>query len=361
MGLRRHLHETTTAVIAAAVLSACSGETATPASSPFHEHFAVIDTVTLEEDGQQQIGQLDFLIEARNGDLLLSDGITSRVRRYDRTGNLVASFGSFGEGPYEFRDIGGIAEDPSGRVHVVDPRLGRVTILGPALEPDTLLHPRPAPKGEVHSFGSGFVAALTPGSRRSAFGVTTDRWESMWTIPAPSPGSASEYPYWNSYASTPVATVNGHIVTAYSLHYPIYLYDRTGALRDTIGSPSTLFRNVPVVARGAFAGPGADQRRKEWLASFDVIAALTGFQDTLLAVTHGHLRSSAASRILEEHRTVDIYKIPDGGKVGEDIRLIPGARVMGGGSKGLYLLVGQPPRDWTLVQALFRRGDADDP
>ena len=53
-------------------------------------------------------------------------------------------------------------------------------------------------------------------------------------------------------------------------------------------------------------------------------------------------------RVIQEHHSVDVYRLPTGVKIAEDIRLPPGSRVMAGQPEGLYVVSSSPPDPWTI-------------
>ena len=289
------------------------------------------------------------LAVAENGDLLIGDRLIPRVRRYDRAGRLVAQFGAFGDGPYEFRRVGGVLEDGSGRVLVVDPRRGRLTALNADLQPDTSFRVMPLPAGPMLRLAEGYLMKTVAGRRTSGFALMSEEWVPRWRISAPVPHSAQGNPYWGSYATTEFAASPESIVIAYSFQYPIQLYNRRGVPTATLGEPPSSFRLAPVLKPGALTGPGAERQLAQWLASFNVIANLAVIEDSLLAVTHGSLRAlGGAGRVVREHHSVDLYRLPSGVKIIEDIPLPSGSRVMAGYRDGLYAVSGSPPDPWTI-------------
>lgn len=322
----------------------------------FEEFFGLASPVELQEAAADPIGDIAILVEAQNGDLLVADRIRSQVRRYSPQGRLLAEFGAYGGGPFEFRRIGGMLEDMAGRVVLTDPRLGRVTILTQELRPDTAFMLSPRPRGLVLSMGNTVLYASAWGPRATAITLLDERWQGVWSISAPTPGSVQQYPYWDSYASTLVAATAETFVAAYSLRYPIYVYDRDGRRLDSLTFAPRSFRTVPVLPRGAFAGADALHRIDDWLASFDVISELTIVDTGLLVVVHGVLRRTATSQATEEHRRVDVYDLASRSKLVEDVPVPDGSRVLSGG-RGLYLLTKQPPDPWTIRRAAFIGGN----
>jgi len=354
---RRRL-QVITAPFLALVGCVAPSASAPPGAAEFNDHFVTTNEVVLHEDADDPIGEIGLLVEASGGDLVVSDAILPRVRRYGSDGRLLAAFGQHGAGPFEFRTIAGVAEDSEGRLLLVDPRLGRVTRLAGALEPDTLFTPWPLPRGRVLPMGGRFLAITASGERSATITLFTDEWQAVWSIPSPAPAEWWRYPYWHSVGTVRIAATPDVAAVAFSLLYPIYLYDAEGTLVDSLPAPPT-FRTAPVVEAGAFSGPGAARRIRDWLASFDVISELTVLQDTLLVVTHGVLRPGKARPFEEEHRSIDVYHIPSRSRLAANVALPEGGRVLGGG-QALYVLVRQPPEQWTIARATFSAPSATD-
>ena len=332
--------------------AACdAGKRDYPSSSGSKElSITVVARIELEDTKEAPLGEIGTLAVAGNGDLLVGDRLIPRVRRYDRTGRLVAQFGAFGDGPYEFRRVGGLLEDGTGRVLVVDPRRGRLTALDAGLHPDTSFRVIPVPAGPILRLTEGgYLMKTVAGRRTSGFALVSEEWVLLWQIPAPVPPSAQGNPYWSSYATTEFAVSAESIVAAYSFQYPIQLYDRLGVETAALGEQPPSFRPAPVLEPGALVGPDAERRRDEWLSSFTVIANLAVIEDSLLAVTHGSMRrEGGGGRVVRAHHSVDIYHLPTGVKIAEDIRLPLGSRVMLGQREGLYVVSSSPPDPWTI-------------
>ena len=68
----------------------------------------LLDSFVLEETDEHYIGQPLALFVAPDGSLLISDSFAETVLRYDATGRLIGRLGKRGEGPGEFRQLGGV-------------------------------------------------------------------------------------------------------------------------------------------------------------------------------------------------------------------------------------------------------------
>lgn len=320
----------------------------------FDRRFETLATVELQEPSSQPLAEIRAFSEAANGDLLVAERWSSRVMRYDPTGTLLGEFGTHGDGPFEFRGVDGILETTDGDVIVIDRRLSRITVLDAALRPDTQFTFFPTPTGEASRLGRGYVLSVSPGPRQSGIRWVSDEWGPVWSVSSPAPASIMERPYWGGYGTSEFVTSSQFLILGYSLYYPLYIYRPPGVLIDTVGQPST-FRVAPIVPAGAFTGPDGPSRREEWFRAFDVIAKLAVIADTLLVVTHGALhRSTATNRTWTEHLRLDAYNLNTRRKILDDVALPEGSRVLGGGKRGLYVLVAEPPAPWTVRQVIVR-------
>ena len=322
----------------------------------FHDFFDTSDSFELEEMKEDPIGDIESLLETRRGDLVIGDAILPRVRRYGPQGQLLASFGSSGEGPGEFRGVGGLVELSDGRLAVFDPGLARATLLTDSLGFLSILHLQPRPLGAAIRMGDSILLVTSPGSRSSALTLMTQSWQALWSVTPPLESVLREHAYWGSMARTEMAASSTALALATSFLYPIHLFDRSGTLVDSLTAPPPSFRPVPDVSPGTFSGPGSGKKIAEWLARFDVISRLEVLNDTLLVVVHGQLTWTSTGRTDREDRHLDLYHLPSRQKVVEDIRLPAGSTVLGAG-EALYLLVKEPPSPWTVLRATLRRPD----
>lgn len=350
-------------------LLACRAESAPSALSVtnrFDSYFSETARLQLQDDSADLIGDVGSMIETLDGDLVASDPVKSRILRFDRFGRRKARFGHYGEGPFEFGTLGEIVEDGEGRVVVPDSKRSRVTILTRDLVPDTTFSLAPRPLGQVIVMGTRIIlttAAPTsaiPAGRAAQFSLMDDAWQPVWNVTPPSPGTVHSHPYWDSYATTPAAASSKSLFVAYSLRYPIYRYNTVGRLVDSLVEPPRSFRQATLLRPGDFAGSDGVERATAWLATFDVISLLAVVGDTLLVVTHGVLRSSSTGIDGNAHHSVDVYRLPSGVRIAQDIPLPVGARVLCGGS-ALYVLTGQPPEPWIVARMAFRSPGASPP
>lgn len=68
----------------------------------------LLDSLVLTETDEHYIGNPVALFVAHDGSLLVSDAFAETVFRYDAAGRLLARWGRRGQGPGEFRNLGGV-------------------------------------------------------------------------------------------------------------------------------------------------------------------------------------------------------------------------------------------------------------
>lgn len=103
------------ALTAAGLVASCEHEDPVVPSPPFDEVFQLEEVIELGDDPVDPVATVGIFLERRDGGFLMGDGIRPRVRTYAENGELEAAFGRFGDGPWEFRRIIGLAEKSSNR------------------------------------------------------------------------------------------------------------------------------------------------------------------------------------------------------------------------------------------------------
>lgn len=328
-----------------------------PVTGAFEEHFTAAREFTLDETAVV-VGEVGAFLELADKTIAVGDAFAHRVLRYGSQGELLATAGGKGEGPGEFMALSGIVEMSDGTILVVDQQLSRGTLLSPDLTLDSTMMILPRPTGSVVRSGDAVVFNVRTGRRQAGLMV----WRGLGDIAAmgdaPTPESAIGMPYWDGFSTRHLAGTEGVIISAYGLTYPIHLLDRNLDLEWVLNSPPPGHRPPPAVERGEFAGSGAQTRLREWMESFDLITGLFVMRTNLLGVVHGVMSMNhTTGRIHRTHERLDIYDLPTRRKIAENIRLPTDSRVLGGGRDGFYLLVGNPPSDWRIVEAQPRRSN----
>lgn len=309
----------------------------------------VADVAELEDAPGSPLGDIGAFAVASDGDYLIGDRLVPIVRRFGSDGRLLAEFGQYGDGPFEFQQIGGIIEDDAGNVVVFDPRLRRATVLSAGLVPDTSFPLSPRIAGPVVASPAGYVVKTVPGRRTTGFTLMNNAWHPVWSLPSPVSSDMTQRPYWGGYAITRLASSSELIVIAYSFLYPFYAYGHRGEALGEFGNPPPSFRPASVLDPGALSGPGSHEIRERWLSSFDIIGNISIVADSLLAVTHGTLRPVGTSgHVVETHRLLDVYRLSSRTKIAEDLPLPDGVKVLAGGATGLWGIARGPPDPWTI-------------
>ena len=133
------------------VLASCGEPQATVSAPPFEAVFELEEVIELGEDPTNSMAEIGVFVEARTG-FIIGDRLLPRVRTYAADGGLEAGFGRFGDGPWEFRRIDGVALT-SGRIVVVNWLNPGLTYLTSELARDTIVPVNGYVVFDVLSFG----------------------------------------------------------------------------------------------------------------------------------------------------------------------------------------------------------------
>ena len=321
--------------------------------------FSVEVVLELEEDPADSIAEIGAFAERANGGFLIADRLLPRVRSYAEDGRLDAAFGRFGEGPFEFRRIDGVAEGPSGQVVVVDRRLQGLTYLTQDLQPDRQVS-LPGVPYDVRSMNADFVLnmQITDGDegfsrllRRPALVHRLTGGAVAWSS-YQFPFVRIERPYWGSYVRFPMAVAGDSVFVMSSLRYPVSILNGSGDTVGTMGVPSASFRPIPVLERGAFSDPGDYTSLSDLFASFDVIDRVD-VVGSRLVLTQARFDDTRPTSFRPLHSSLEVYDRHTGAKLYEDVPLPAGSRVLGGG-RFLYLLVDRDFPPWRIAKLRLR-------
>lgn len=345
------------ALTVAGFLASCEEEDAVNPSPPFNEVFQLEGVIELGEDPVDAVAEVGIFLERRDGGFLMSDRLRPRVRTYSENGDLEAAFGRFGDGPWEFRQISGLAETSSGGVVVASASNSWLTYLHGDLTQDSLLtleghwiidvipveddivfmgvsiqdyRPTEAQEGYFHRLVDGAVV-----------------WSS-WSSPV------YEKPYWSGMGGLASTTAGDSIFIMASLLYPATILNGAGDSVGTIGRPSPSFRRIPEIPLGYFAfreGETPDPNRmRDLLASYDLVPRIDVVGGDLLVFTIGHPdETKPPPRIREIHTHVEAYNRHTGAKLFEDVALPEGSKVVGGG-RYLYVLLNAYIPPWRVAK-----------
>ena len=342
------------------VLGAClcvlaCGPPDAPQSPPFGQVFELVEVVELAEDPSDSIAEIGWFLERQAGGFLISDAFLPRVRGYSDDGALEMAFGRFGEGPWEFQRIHGIAETESGQVVVASFRNAWLTYLTSDMIPDTLVPlPELAVHG-VHRFQQDLIvqgisndAVVTPGAiegterfhRLSDGRVEWSRWPDF-----------VDKPYWGGLGGAPNLAVAGDsLFIMEPLRYPATVFNGSGDSVGTIGYPAPSFRYLPEIPLGYFTNEQSGSRVRAVLESYDLVSRIDVVADDYLVFTTGRpdpTKTSFPFRFLDI--SVEVYHRQSGRKLYEEVTLPKGSKVLGGG-KHLYVLLNPDLPPWRIAK-----------
>lgn len=347
-----------------AVLAALGGRSASaddPAasSSPesaeaaFGEAFAASSRLTLEEPDSALVASVAGIDVRKDGVTAVADPKQDRVRIYARDGGLLADLGGSGSGPGELDGPGHVAFDDRGGLYVAQVGTPRVTRFTRDFAYDTAFRVDSAYAASEIAVTEEGVLVFANRPRPGAEGLRIyDGRGAVERTFHPRRRAYRTVPYWNAAADRLLAASPSHLVAGGNLLYPFVRYSPAGVLRDSIGTPPESWEQPPRPERGAFTGP--DQRRQfeKWRRTFTTVQNLVIYRDSLLVVSHEELDPEILAYEDATYRA-DVYRIQDGRKLLEDVRL-PGRLLEGG--RHLHLLLSSPPAPWTLGRFRIRTG-----
>ncbi|MXX54625.1 MAG: hypothetical protein F4205_05880 [Gemmatimonadetes bacterium] len=343
-------------------VASCEEEDPVVPSPPFDEVFQLEEVIELGDDPVDPVATVGIFLERRDGGFLMGDGLRPRVRTYSETGELQAAFGRFGDGPWEFRRIIGLAETPAGGV-VVSAGDARLTYLHADLAEDSLFTLDGHVFGRLVAFQDDVLfTGYTPENTAElqSLGVARQQvgifhrladgqvlWSS-WTTPA------RDKPYWGAMGSLATAAAGDSLFIMASLLYPATILNGAGDSIGTIGQPSSSFRRIPEIPAGYFAfreGETPDPNRmRDLLASYDVALRIDVLADDYLVFTVGRPdETSLPPGLRFFHTHVEAYNRHTGAKLFEDVALPEGSKVVGGG-RYLYVLLIPDIPPWRVAK-----------
>ena len=346
------------------VLASCDQPPQTIASPPFPEVFELVEVIELGEDPADSIAEIGVLVERREGGFIIGDRFLPRVRTYAEDGSLEGGFGRFGDGPWEFRRIDGVAETRSGRIVVVSWRNPGLVYLTSELARDTIVPLDGYVVFNVLSFGSDLVLEAV-GEDFLAEGRADDNghyhgyvdggvvWSS-WRSPL------FDKPYWGSLTggTRGVATAGDSLFIMTALLYPATIIDASGDSVGTIGTPSSSFRQIPEIEPGAYASFSPQgQDFGDLVGTFDVVPRIDVVESDYMVFTLGTLDEAMPYppfRVL--HTRLEVYDRHTGTKLYEDVPLPDGVKVIGGG-RYLYVLQNPDIPPWRIAKYRLRAAD----
>lgn len=337
-------------------LLACEERPRQVPSPPFEEVFEVVEVIELGEDPSDSIAAVGEFFERTNGGFVIADRLLPRVRTYRSDGSLEAGFGSFGDGPWEFRRIQSVAEVADGRIVVTGAQSGALTYLTPDLTPHSRLlienyvPQMVLPLGRDIIF-SGLrtdidVTQMAGNFHRLVGGaVAWTSWRS----------GIGRQPYWGGLGSLHAVVHGDSVYVMAGLLYPATILDGAGDAVGTVGTPAAGFRRVPEIEAGAFAYTtgGAAQTGnpiKQLIESFDLVTSMDIVDRDYLVFTVGRLdpaRPWYPFRQLDV--SVEAYDRHTGRKLFENVPLPEGSKVLGGG-RYLYVLLNPDIPPWRVAK-----------
>lgn len=355
----RHRGRPAPALLLLAALAACTSEPPQAVESSV----AVLvqaGTIPLEGDGNPPLLKLEDLAVDADGNLLVLDGGTARVHKYDASGAYLASVTGSDGGVVALEQPGGarphsvvvgsdehlyVTGAPPGSV-AFDPAspTAAVTRISPDLAVDTFFIVQDVYLlGELHAWDQKLAAVLMrpagPGNEVATFGYDGTPDLSFH----PRDPRMDSLPYWSGWFTTQVGITGRELVAVNSL-YPVHRYGSGGEEMGTFGGPSPSFRHPSQPERWAFGGAEGRDNYDAWLKSFTTIAGIHVLSGSVAVVVLKDLNPDE-SAFAEASYRADVFDVESGQSLGRDLPL-PGNVVEA--SEMLYVAVRDPEQGWRV-------------
>lgn len=355
----RHRGRPAPALLLLAALAACTSEPPQAVESSV----AVLvqaGTIPLEGDGNPPLLKLEDLAVDADGNLLVLDGGTARVHKYDASGAYLASVTGSDGSVVALEQPGGarphsvvvgsdehlyVTGAPPGSV-AFDPAspTAAVTRISPDLAVDTFFIVQDVYLlGELHAWDQKLAAVLMrpagPGNEVATFGYDGTPDLSFH----PRDPRMDSLPYWSGWFTTHVAVAGQELVAVNSL-YPAHRYGSGGEETGTFGGPSPSFRHPSQPEQWAFGGPEGRDNYDTWLKSFTTIAGIHVLSGSVAVVVLKDLNPDE-SAFAEASYRADVFDVESGQALGRDLPL-PGNVVEA--SEMLYVAVRDPEQGWRV-------------
>jgi hypothetical protein len=273
------------------LLSGCT-EIHTPA--PTGPSLLARDELRLAESDTLYLGRpADFTVDPNDGSFYVSDAFSGRIVRFDRRGSPVASYGSKGDGPGEFRDAGEVvvkdsvvaaADDARGLLNLFDRASGRY--LGQQKYEGVLRSSAGGTGGEVW-LGAQSLQSRTGVARWDAGAGTTRRLVSL-------PGEyVASQPIGGIFNGVFVAPWADTLLVGFAGPGALRLARSDGTLLDTVAVPAVRRLGVP----GDFAERVEELSYPEIFQAISVLSNLHRFPDGRFALVHYDQRVDKAGSV----------------------------------------------------------------
>lgn len=213
-----------------------------------------------------------------SGGFLIADEQESQIRRYGPSGNLLAHFGSKGQGPMEFSFLNRAMRLPSGEVLALDTYYRGAVFDSSG---STVVRTFRTPVGPLHA---GTIlndsVALLGGQVRTGRSDDRERRLHLWNFRrdtlfssffAPAIEGRARKVAANTAGFVDVAVRGDTIAAIFALSDTVYLFQTNGDVVDKIPVPFRFFRHLSEDVPLPSPNAGVVKAR-EWIGSFSMIA-----------------------------------------------------------------------------------------
>lgn len=330
------------AALLAVLASAACGEGGEPPRRgvAFDSIFREEARIALEPDTADPVVEVTAMARRPDGEFLVADGPTGRIRVYDGRGRRLGVRGRPGEGPGELRQPADVAVGRDGDLYVVQRGGPRVTVYG---REDTVgTFPLPGHYGHWIA-PAGSLLAVGAATRGDRFALMTPAGDTVARFGPRRPDPA-RYPAGRFVFDDHAAVADGRVLVNTSFSPRVRVHDASGDSVRSFGRAPPSW-DPPGPLGGDGAGVETEAEVRSWLRGGTVVAGLAVVADSLVVVQYGRFEPTPEQDARLVPATVDVYRL-DGAKLFEEVPL--DEPILAGGDR-LYTLAGEPPGPWTIA------------
>ena len=239
-----------------------SGVTRTLSEAPILHPADSTAVLSLNEDlvidgsGEQRFSSVFGITTDRNDNILVADALSKRILKFSPEGRYLASVGSEGVGPLQFRNPVDMVVDAENKLYVLDSELNRVTVFNPDLSysdvwPTRVVQPR---RIRIDADGNVLLFVITQYDLIYKFKPNGDPINSFYN-PKEAPRRMGSLDDLVNYSDAAMEMTNeGYVVVSSRHPYWIRKFDRANGLQAEFNR-ETSFDIVPLEAWEPEYGP----------------------------------------------------------------------------------------------------------
>ena len=214
------------------------------------------EDLVIDGRGEQGFSSVFGIATDRNDNIFVADAVSKRILKFSPEGRFLASVGSEGVGPLQFRNPVDMVVDAEGKLYVIDSKLNRVSVFNPDLSysdvwPTRVVKPR---RIRIDADGNVLLFVITQYDLIYKFKPNGDPINSFYD-PKESPRRMGSLDDLVNYSDAAMEMTNeGYVVVSARHPYWIRKFDRVNGLQSEFNRKTT-FDMKPLKAWDPEYGP----------------------------------------------------------------------------------------------------------